>query len=54
MLIPEGAMLFAMHPAIADEALGRSPPSLGDDGFSGYAFGVGRRSCLGQVRRVMT
>jgi len=24
MLIPEGALLFAMHPAVVDDALGRT------------------------------
>ena len=51
MRIPEGALLFAMHPAIADVALGRAiaplPPGEEEE-FRSYAFGVGRRGCLGQ------
>eukprot|EP00930_Biecheleria_cincta_P066708 TRINITY_DN52963_c0_g1_i1.p1 TRINITY_DN52963_c0_g1~~TRINITY_DN52963_c0_g1_i1.p1 ORF type:complete len:464 (-),score=87.78 TRINITY_DN52963_c0_g1_i1:54-1370(-) len=41
--IPEGALLFAMHPALAGK------PSAEEDDFSSYAFGVGPRSCLGQA-----
>ena len=50
MRIPEGALLFAMHPAITDAALGRmTPPAAGEaEDFRSYAFGVGRRGCLGQ------
>lgn len=46
MLLPEGAMLFAMHPAISDDALGRSAPENED--FGAFAFGVGPRACLGR------
>mmetsp|Transcript_177 Transcript_177/g.536 ORF Transcript_177/g.536 Transcript_177/m.536 type:complete len:466 (-) Transcript_177:56-1453(-) len=48
--LPEGAMLFAMHPAIADSALRRSPadsPASGEE-FASYAFGVGPRKCIGR------
>lgn len=47
MLIPEGALLFAMHPAVVDDALGRMQAAPEDD-FQSYAFGVGPRSCLGK------
>jgi cytochrome P450 len=46
MLLPKGALVFAMHPAIVDEALGREPPD--HDDFSSYVFGVGPRACLGK------
>ncbi|CAK9062651.1 Cholesterol side-chain cleavage enzyme [Durusdinium trenchii] len=46
MLIPEGALLFAMHPAIVDSALGKT--SSEEEDFSKYAFGLGPRSCLGK------
>ena len=50
MRIPEGALLFAMHPAIADRARGVTSEvtSIEAEEFRGYAFGVGRRGCLGQ------
>eukprot|EP00434_Breviolum_minutum_P018200 symbB.v1.2.016056.t1/scaffold1125.1/size136522/4 len=46
MLIPEGALLFALHPGVVDAALGRKVPQ--EEDFSQYAFGVGPRSCLGK------
>jgi len=46
MLLPKGALVFAMHPAIVDEALGREPPD--NDDFSSYVFGVGPRACMGK------
>ncbi|CAJ1390701.1 unnamed protein product [Effrenium voratum] len=45
LLIPEGALLFALHPAVVDMALDRSPV---EEDFSKYAFGIGPRSCLGR------
>lgn len=48
MRIPEGALLFAMHPAIADEALGREASEAECAAFKDLAFGVGLRACLGQ------
>lgn len=45
--IPEGSLLFAMHPAVADEELPRTAQAA-DENFRSYAFGVGGRSCLGQ------
>lgn len=44
--LPAGALLFAMHPALVDSALGRAPPA--DEDFASYAFGVGPRACLGR------
>jgi len=44
--LPEGSLLFAMHPAVADRALGREPPA--EEDFGEYAFGVGPRACLGR------
>lgn len=44
--LPAGALLFAMHPAIVDEALGRKGTT--NDGFSEWAFGLGPRACLGR------
>lgn len=44
--IPEGALLFALHPALVDRALEREPGP--EEDFSQYAFGVGPRSCLGR------
>jgi len=46
--LPEGALLFALHPAVVDEALGRVPSEKDGVDFSDYAFGVGPRACLGQ------
>merc|ERR1719316_1758386 len=46
MLLPKGALVFAMHPALVDEALGREPPD--NDDFSSYVFGAGPRACLGK------
>jgi len=49
LVLPEGALLFALHPAIVDEAVQRAPEDQEDaDNFSEYAFGLGPRKCLGQ------
>lgn len=48
MRVPEGALLFAMHPALADQARGHKPTEKDGQEFSEYAFGHGLRSCLGR------
>jgi len=50
MTLPSGAMLFAMHPAITDSAVGlQASTKAYDADFSEFAFGVGTRTCLGRT-----